>query len=718
MSEKEGSGMTPGGMVMETPGHTTEEQTSSSNSFLTAGDSTPTNTTSVKGTISISESAKLTKQEILKKYTSSDTDVLDVVSNSSRKRRKQTKIVIKKDKCPCSTSDKTSWKLVCCKCRQTWHTACCNLNGITSIVELEDWECPWCYIPLYKDPAQATKMTSTALIKSLEDIQSGVNSVQDNVNQLCASDLKTQIGNLQNSVSQLTASKTSHDDINKVHDDILNSINFELHQIVSKQESVIASEISEMKKTLENVMKSSDQRESPNTPSSTEFPGKPYDLSQQNFLDENSKSSLHEFLAANATNFESSNGRHLLYFGEYGYKYSSTGHKPSPIPDEIQQIINKIQEHRPNSTKLNSCLITRYDNGKSICPSHGDDEAFIAPTSDIFTLSIGVTRVMQFDNCQSRATIKVPLCDNSLLSFSRASQDFWHHSIVADDQISTVRFSLTFRSLSPHNLNYTVLIGDSNTADIRFGTEKGTLGKWVPGVRHKASKIKFIPGPHEIGPCRNIVLNVGVNDVREPERKSTEYLVSQYEAKLKSIMSVYPKTKIYISLLLPTKDEWLNFGVNELNKSLKNLASNFGNVFVIEHDSLVDRYGFLNPILGRFRRGRPNPDDHVHLGAEGIKRFVLNIKNKIMYRKLFGLTRGKAEPLPSSSARGPWASSQPPYPTSTTPWYGGVPPSRGPPLPHPALSPGPESFNGSHLFGSIGHYESQFPGLTSDGYQG
>ena len=82
--------------------------------------------------------------------------ILDVESvsfpTSQKRSKKISKSHLKKDKCPCQTSDTTSWKPKCCKCHQTWHSACCNLRGISSITELENWECPWCYLPLFTDP--------------------------------------------------------------------------------------------------------------------------------------------------------------------------------------------------------------------------------------------------------------------------------------------------------------------------------------------------------------------------------------------------------------------------------------------------------------------------------------------------------------------------------------------------------------------------------------
>ena len=151
---------------------------------------------------------------------------------------------------------------------------------------------------------------------------------------------------------------------------------------------------------------------------------------------------------------------------------------------------------------VNSCLITKYVNGSIGCPSHGDDEPFIDPTSDIFTYSIGADRVMRFVNVNNLTKIldeSITLKDNDILSFSCASQDFNHHSIVPDSNISESRYSFTFRRLAPYNMNYTSIIGDSNTQNLAFGSGMGKLGQWLPGTRHKASQIKDILDPFTIG---------------------------------------------------------------------------------------------------------------------------------------------------------------------------------------------------------------------------
>ena len=84
----------------------------------------------------------------------------------------------------------------------------------------------------------------------------------------------------------------------------------------------------------------------------------------------------------------------------------------------------------------NSLLITCYDSGKDFCPTHKDDETWINPASDIYTLSLGAERTMRFTHEDTdKELIDVSLPDNSLLTFSRKSQEFWKHAITADESI-------------------------------------------------------------------------------------------------------------------------------------------------------------------------------------------------------------------------------------------------------------------------------------------
>ena len=59
-----------------------------------------------------------------------------------------------------------------------------------------------------------------------------------------------------------------------------------------------------------------------------------------------------------------------------------------------------------------------------------------------------------------------------MLITSRHAQDFWLHGIDKDES-TDVRYSLTLRHVAPHFINSTVILGDSNTQHIKFGTGEG-----------------------------------------------------------------------------------------------------------------------------------------------------------------------------------------------------------------------------------------------------
>ena len=85
---------------------------------------------------------------------------------------------------------------------------------------------------------------------------------------------------------------------------------------------------------------------------------------------------------------------------------SSMSNVTSEVGDMIRDgmsIIDQIHNQFPLSSKVNSCLLTKYPDGSSICPAHGDDEPFIGPSSDIFTLSVGAERSMKFLNSMNNA---------------------------------------------------------------------------------------------------------------------------------------------------------------------------------------------------------------------------------------------------------------------------------------------------------------------------
>ena len=177
------------------------------------------------------------------------------------------------------------------------------------------------------------------------------------------------------------------------------SIKFELQNIVASQ----ASSHVQLKQSI-NV---SAEIDTPTAVKSSPciFPGKHHDSHQPNFLQQDFKNALESFVAINDESVVKVGNRKVLYFGEYSYKYSNTEHRPSPLPDVIQKVVDKIHLDFPSSEKINSCLITKYTDGSSTCPPHSNDEPFISPASDIFTISMGAERTMKFSNCSKHACV-------------------------------------------------------------------------------------------------------------------------------------------------------------------------------------------------------------------------------------------------------------------------------------------------------------------------
>lgn len=359
---------------------------------------------------------------------------------------------------------------------------------------------------------------------------------------------------------------------------------------------------------------------------------------QENFLSDEMLKDLTDFLGqsqdfSTINSKKSSGSRDVAYYGEFNYRYGASQHAAKIIPNSIKPIVELLAEKYPK-TIINSCLVTRYVNGSNICPKHSDDEPFIAPCSDIFTLSIGAERSMLFNSVNGESNA-IALPSNSLLAFSRASQEFWQHEIPSCD-CSTIRYSLTFRQLAPFYANSTIIVGDSNTQNLKFGAGRSTFGIWMPGCRVKAGKIDDIPGTNDLDfPYRNFVIHTGINDLRGKNHQPINTLISKLEFKCLALRSKFKHMKFFISMLLPTKDPGLNVLVSQFNHHIKLLTEKYDFMFMISHHNLANSSGLLTHDLGRHNHdGSALTFDAVHLGSKGTSIFCANIKNCIVKSKI------------------------------------------------------------------------------------
>ena len=197
-------------------------------------------------------------------------------------------------------------------------------------------------------------------------------------------------------------------------------------------------------------------------------------------------------------------------------------------------------------------------------------------------------------------SIEVDLPHNSLLRFSRASQEDCEHSIIPDEAATTRRYSITLRHVKPHFINSLFIIGNSNTEPLKFGTSKGCFGAWVPGERMKAGRIKDIPAPDNLHPFRNFIIHAGINDINRQNRESTKILISSLDAKCKAIHQMFPNMRIFISLLLPTTDQQLNYRINEFNDKIQLLINSRSYLFgFIQHHNLLNHERILRHDFSR-----------------------------------------------------------------------------------------------------------------------
>ena len=262
------------------------------------------------------------------------------------------------------------------------------------------------------------------------------------------------------------------------------------------------------------------------------------------------------------------------------------------------------------------------------------------------TLSVGPTRKMILRRKTRDGNIiaeEIELPENSLLAFSRKSQDYYTHEIPADDAIDQVRYSLTFREIKPFYLNSTLLIGDSNCKGMEFGSgKKLCFGKWMPGEYLYTPRISMIPGPEKLLPYRNIILNVGLNDLTVGAPLPPRVLVNQLEMKCHAIHQTLPKTRILLMAVIPTTSARANSWVKEFNYHLNLLSMKDKNlVFVDTHEVLCEPSDPSGLLAAQF--ASRNNRDIKHLNRSGVYKLRDLFKDSILNLRSLLVSNVKCE---------------------------------------------------------------------------
>ena len=345
----------------------------------------------------------------------------------------------------------------------------------------------------------------------------------------------------------------------------------------------------------------------------------------ENFLNDTECSDLINILSK--YDFVQKNGHSVFTFGEpYRYTGSAKNQKYVDFPGELKLILDKINEARGEDdiAPLTSCLVNRFDGPDSFLREHSDDERSIDPDSKIYTVSLGCNRTVHYtENGTGKKFIHVAK-PGSLYTMTRKSQHYYQHEIKPETEATKTRYSLTFRSINWRNRKSTLLIGDSNTAKLQFGSGLGKFGSSLPGKKVWAPTLDDINPSDCIG-YSNVVILCGINDIKSryvTTKDDMKIIYDNLASKVKQIQSLCKGIKIVVCPILPTKLHDLNRKAVHFNSFIFNdlIINNYGVEYIWGLNSFLDNNGLL--IKGELVKD----NDYLHLNNMGARKLGKMIK--------------------------------------------------------------------------------------------
>ena len=344
---------------------------------------------------------------------------------------------------------------------------------------------------------------------------------------------------------------------------------------------------------------------------------------RQNIVPEDLKTRLMDF--CQTLTYEQEGGHGAAPFGEkYKYKkpykhYAANpaDHTTRPIPEIVMELIGTMLDEFPELAGVNQCLINEFVGNECYLVEHEDNEGVICPLSSIFTWSMGDEAEILFNpkGHEGEAQSLSPQ-DGSLYVMSRKSQDLWTHRIdKSEGRDSTFRrYSITLRTVGTQFTRSTVVIGDSNTEHLNFGTGPRSFGFNMPGQRIKAAKIADI-NPLDCTGYSNVILHTGLNDLK-PYRANIPALAEELINKVEIIRTICPKARVTVNPILPTMLHSLNAKAMEFNAILANYIDSFPANNKLKQlncrDFLDESSNLMKEDLRRYRRR-----DDFHIGSNG-----------------------------------------------------------------------------------------------------
>ena len=526
----------------------------------------------------------------------------------------------KKDKCPCLRSSAgKDWVFACSECNQSWHSSCANLKGTNMLTQTQkpiidriskDWQCPWCWTCPYPKPGNhPSTMKEITLIKETLSASLYENLTETLTESFKAASTLVDLTPIQSELERLSS----------------NIEDFQTKRASSNTTSVGIPPAVPVREVIDS-------------------PEPPYDSYKDNFLSSEEIDTIKDLLDTlkDTGDFVQEKGHSVKVYGQpYSYTGSRSGDvEPDPIPDELVQVIDKLcnelsLEMRPNSVLINHFPSSQESNRtESHLAMHSDDEATILAGSTIVTLSLGENRKVLFKPKHNNKDQTELLANhNSVYSMTRSSQCWFKHGIPPPEDDVEDRFSLTFRCLKTQFRRSILVIGDSNTREINFGSGTGKVGESFPGRRIKAAKVKDI-NPQDCIGYSNIFIVCGTNNLRCEYIKTESdihHVVDELRHKISTIRQLCPSSKVFIVPVIPSRIPKMNVNIRLYNDLVEDLLDScFPDVWFQGIYSFLDMHGQLSLRLCR-------SNDKIHLGAKGIAKLVTYIKISVFRREKYDI---------------------------------------------------------------------------------
>ena len=237
-------------------------------------------------------------------------------------------------------------------------------------------------------------------------------------------------------------------------------------------------------------------------------------------------------------------------------------------------------------------------------------------------------RLNSVEEAASSSELRVQDLLTRVEAIERREAEVEQRMVSLGSSVESVRRGETDENWQPVGVPETkiLLLGDSNSAGkIKFGQERGTLGRALPGSSQFCPKFENLPPPdstlyHSVS---DVVVSVGTNNIKD-ELSETEPLVKKVYHYVKDLTRKHPGIHVILPGILPVNrshtDQALNAKIRCYNHYLKNMCDSLHKTTFVDANIFSDVSGSLKPLLSNGER------DPLHLSNAGIRLFASRIK--------------------------------------------------------------------------------------------